>query len=93
MVKCKNLLSYVVELPRGFSGPAFVVKQNLVKQNLNFIAITMNNDIIINISNHPIINLIINLFLPVQPIIPPEYQIKIFRMFLVLYHLNKHSWL
>ena len=25
----------------------------------------MNNDIIINISNHPIINLIINLFLPV----------------------------
>ena len=40
----------------------------LGKQNLNFIAITTNNDIIINISKHPIINL----FEPVQPKMPPD---------------------
>ena len=32
----------------------------------------MNNDIIINISKHPIINL----FEPVQPKMPPDNQIK-----------------
>ena len=38
------------------------------KQNLNVIAITMNNDIIIIISKHPIINL----FVPVQPKMLPD---------------------